>query len=97
MQYGQQAADEMQAKETLFKNFFQNVEVVMRQHSTVHTSKWAVSTLCWPCSAFSKGISLDARTLCTTASRLCTVLKSLVLASLGSVATYMCCSVKPIY
>ena len=42
MQYGQQAADEMQAKETLLKNFFQNVEVVMRQRSTVHTSKWAV-------------------------------------------------------
>ena len=45
MQYGQQAADEMQAKEALFKNFFQNVAVVMRQHSTAHTSKWAVSEL----------------------------------------------------
>lgn len=43
MQYGQQAADEMQAKEALFKNFFQNVEVVMRQHSTAQLSKWAVS------------------------------------------------------
>ncbi|KAL3152254.1 hypothetical protein ABBQ32_001333 [Trebouxia sp. C0010 RCD-2024] len=41
MQYGQQAADEMQAKEALFKNFFQNVAVVMRRHSTAHTSKWA--------------------------------------------------------
>ncbi|DBA81679.1 TPA: hypothetical protein ACH3X1_007426 [Trebouxia sp. C0004] len=41
MQYGQQAADEMKAKESLFRNFFQNVEVVMRQHQTVkHTSKW---------------------------------------------------------
>lgn len=41
MQYGQQAADEMQAKETLFKNFFQNAEVVMRQHNSVkHRSKW---------------------------------------------------------
>ncbi|DBB16222.1 TPA: hypothetical protein ACH3X3_014548 [Trebouxia sp. C0006] len=41
MQYGQQAADEMKAKETLFRNFFQNVEVVMRQHNTVkHRSKW---------------------------------------------------------
>lgn len=46
MQYGQQAADEMQAKEALFKNFFQNVEVVMRQRSTVHTSKWVVSLHC---------------------------------------------------
>lgn len=45
MQYGQQAADEMQAKEALFKNFFQNVAVVMRRHSTAHTSKWAVSCL----------------------------------------------------
>ena len=46
MQYGQQAADEMQAKETLFKNFFQNVEVVMRQHNTVkHRSKWDVSSV----------------------------------------------------
>ena len=44
MQYGQQAADEMKAKETLFRNFFQNVEVVMRQHNTVkHRSKWDVS------------------------------------------------------
>ena len=43
MQYGQQAADEVQAKEALFKNFFQNVQVVMRQHSTQHASKWAVS------------------------------------------------------
>lgn len=43
MQYGQQAADEVQAKEALFKNFFQNVEVVMRQHSAQHASKWAVS------------------------------------------------------
>jgi hypothetical protein len=44
MQYGQQAADEMKAKETLFRNFFQNVEVVMRQHKTVkHRSKWDVS------------------------------------------------------
>lgn len=41
MQYGQQAADEMKAKETLFKNFFQNVEVVMRQQNTVkRRSKW---------------------------------------------------------
>ena len=46
MQYGQQAADEMKAKETLFKNFFQNVEVVMRQHNAVkHRSKWDVSFL----------------------------------------------------
>ena len=46
MQYGQQAADEMQAKETLFKNFFQNAEVVMRQHNSVkHRSKWDVSPL----------------------------------------------------
>lgn len=44
MQYGQQAADEMQAKEALLKNFFQNVEVVMRQHSTAQPSKWAVSS-----------------------------------------------------
>ena len=44
MQYGQQAADEMKAKETLFRNFFQNVEVVMRQYNTVkHRSKWDVS------------------------------------------------------
>lgn len=48
MQYGQQAADEMQAKEALFKNFFQNVEVVMRQQSTAQTSKWAVSFCCCP-------------------------------------------------
>ena len=46
MQYGQQAADEMKAKETLFKNFFQNVEVVMRQQNTVkRRSKWDVSLL----------------------------------------------------
>ena len=45
MQYGQQAADEMKAKETLFKNFFQNVDVVMRQlNATQHRSKWDVST-----------------------------------------------------
>ena len=45
MQYGQQAAAEMQFKEALFKNFFQNVEVVLRQHSTQHASKWAVGIL----------------------------------------------------
>ena len=44
MQYGQQAADEMRAKEALFKNFFQNVDVVMRQlNATHHRSKWDVS------------------------------------------------------
>lgn len=47
MQYGQQAADEMRAKETLFKKFFQNVDVVMRQlNATQHQSKWDVS-LSW--------------------------------------------------
>ena len=46
MQYGQQAADEMRAKEALFKNFFQNVDVVMRQLNAVqHRSKWDVSSL----------------------------------------------------
>ena len=66
MQYGQQAADEMQAKETLFKNFFQNVEVVMRQHSSVHTSKWAVGTLCCPVCAGGKRMVPDACILCMT-------------------------------
>lgn len=46
MQYGQQAAAEMQAKEALLKNFFQNAEVVMRQYNSLkHRSKWDVSAL----------------------------------------------------
>lgn len=50
MQYGQQAGDEMRAKETLFKNFFQNVDVVMRQlNATQHRSKWEVRPLPSPC------------------------------------------------
>ncbi|KAK9817180.1 hypothetical protein WJX72_010713 [[Myrmecia] bisecta] len=41
MVYGTAARDEMRAKEALLKNFFQNVEVVLRQQGlTPATSKW---------------------------------------------------------